>query len=483
MEISYNEYLVLDYIKDKGDFEEYNIKIENLDQRNISSAISYLKSKGLINLKEYTRKTYYITSEAENYINGYFPEEKLYNLLKINKKLRINEAKEELKEEFGIALANLSKYGIKPNNGYLDYSETNIEEAINRERNALNSIKTFQGIDNTILEKLKKRGLVREKKNIIRVISINEAGVNSLKSFKNNNYAEALTSEMISSGEWKNKKFRPYDLNMRVEEINGAGLHPLTYLIEKIRNIFLNMGFTEMHGHFIEYTAWNMDMLFIPQDHPARDLQDTFYITSEKEMDFENPEILNLVKKIHERGYKDYSGWNYRWSLNEGKKLIMRTHTTVNTIRYLYNHREAPQYMFSIEKVFRHESVDWKHLSELYQIEGAVYSKNANLSTLKWLMHEFYSRLGFKDIKLLPSYYPYTEPSMDVIVNINGKEVELGGSGIFRPEVTGPIGLKYPVFAFGLGLERLAMIYYGLDDIREIYNSDIDWLKNYKIKF
>ncbi len=155
----------------------------------------------------------------------------------------------------------------------------------------------------------------------------------------------------------------------------------------------------------------------------------------------------------------------------------MRTHTTVNTIRYLYNNRNPPQYIFSIEKVFRHESVDWKHLSELYQIEGAVYARDANLSTLKWLLREFYSRLGFNKIRLIPSYYPYTEPSMDVVVEINGKEVELGGSGIFRPEVTGPIGLKYPVLAFGLGLERLAMIYYGLTDIRDIYNSDIEWLK------
>ncbi|HLH86694.1 MAG TPA: phenylalanine--tRNA ligase subunit alpha, partial [Thermoplasmataceae archaeon] len=251
--------------------------------------------------------------------------------------------------------------------------------------------------------------------------------------------------------------------------------------IDIIREIFLSFGFREMSGHYIETAFWNMDALFIPQDHPARDLQDTFFLEG-PEMEIEHQEVIDSVRRSHEKGIRRYRGWEYKWSMDKAKQPLLRTHTTVSTIRTLYELKECPVALFSIEKVFRHESVDWKHLAELHQIEGAYYASDANLSTLKWLMTEFYSRLGFDDIRLVPSYYPYTEPSMDVVAYINGREIELGGSGIFRPEVTIPLGLKEPVIAWGLGLERLAMIFYGLDDIRRIYSSDLNWLRSFTLK-
>jgi phenylalanyl-tRNA synthetase alpha chain len=480
--ISVNEYKVLNYIKGRKDVPEDSFNA-GLDDRIKSSAVSYLEFKGLIDVKKNPYDTYTVTDEGRKYIEQGFPEERLYRLLMDRNKCSLEELKNDLGSDYKIAMANIAKMGIKPVNGTLEFKDGNFLEEFKFRRDALLRIESGDKVEDEMLEIFMHRGLVARHRATRRIININGNGVAALEGYEHNDYLEVLTPEMISSGEWKNRKFRPYDLNSRVEQINGAGLHPLTYLIENVRKIFLEMGFTEMHGHFIEYTGWNMDMLFIPQDHPARDLQDTFYINSRKDVEFENPEILDMVKKVHEKGYGKYSGWDYKWSGEEARKLILRTHTTVNTVRYLYNHRESPQFVFSIEKVFRHESVDWKHLSELYQIEGAVYGSNVNLSTLKWLLREFYSRLGFDNIRLIPSYYPYTEPSMDVAVDINGREVELGGSGIFRPEVTRPMGLRSPVLAFGLGLERLAMLYYNLNDIREIYNSDLDWLKNYKIKF
>ncbi len=481
-EISNYEYKILDYIKDKKDVNENSIGI-NENERIISSSISYLEFKKLIDVRKEYKKTYSITDEGEEYLKNGFPEENLYNILMEKKELAVNEIKNYLNGKYKIAMANLAKLGIKPVDGKLVYNNNSLNNIFIENKKNLIEIKNKKYPQEKKINEFIKRGLIKEKNNLTRIININNDGLNALKNYENNDYIELLTPEILASGEWKNKKFRKYDLNSRVESINGAGLHPLTYLIDEIRKIFLDMGFTEMRGHYMEYTAWNMDMLFIPQDHPARDLQDTFYLKNDNEMEFEDPEILKIVRRVHEKGYKNYPGWNYKWSEKEAKKVILRTHTTVNTVRYLYHNREEPQFVFSIEKVFRHESVDWKHLSELYQIEGSVYSKDANLSTLKWLLREFYSRLGFDNIKFLPSYYPYTEPSMDVIVDINGREVEMGGSGIFRPEVTKPLGLKSPVLAFGLGLERLAMIYYNLNDIREIYNSDLNWLKNYKIRF
>jgi phenylalanyl-tRNA synthetase alpha chain len=479
-EISLNEYKVLNFIKDKKDVPEESINVDN--ERIVSSSISYLEFKNLITVKKIPYDALSVTEEGKKYINDGFPEEKLYNLLKEKKTLSMEDAKNYMGADYKIAIANIAKHGIKPSGGKITISE-NLDGVFELQREKLESIMEGKIPDQSAIDEFLHRGLASKHKYSKRIININSDGLKALENYEKNDYIEVLTPDLIASGKWKEMQFRPYDLNSRVEPVNGAGLHPLTYLIEKVRKIFLEMGFTEMHGHFIEYTGWNMDMLFIPQDHPARDLQDTFYLDSKNKIEFENPEILGLVKKVHENGYGKYRGWNYKWSEAEARKLILRTHTTVNTIRYLYSHRNKPQFVFSIEKVFRHESVDWKHLSELYQIEGAVYGSDVNLSTLKWLLREFYSRLGFDNIRLIPSYYPYTEPSMDVAVDINGKEVELGGSGIFRPEVTKPLGLKEPVLAFGLGLERLAMLYYNLNDIREIYNSDLDWLKNYKIKF
>ncbi len=481
-EISLNEYRILNYIKNKRDVPEDSPELD-MEDRIKSSALSYLEFKNLIDVRKEPYDTFTVTEEGKKYLREGFPEERLYHFLKEKNKCTIEDIKNYLGNDYKIAMANIAKMGIKPLNGILEFKDGKFIQEFKSRKDALYSIENGATVPDEIINAFMHRGLVTRHKSVRRIININENGMIALENYKNNDYLEVLTPELIASGEWRNRKFRPYDLNSRVEQIRGAGLHPLTYLIENVRKIFLEMGFTEMHGHFIEYTGWNMDMLFIPQDHPARDLQDTFYIDSERNLEFDNPEILDIVKKVHERGYGKYSGWNYQWSEAEARKLILRTHTTVNTVRYLYNHRDSPQFVFSIEKVFRHESVDWKHLSELYQIEGAVYGSNVNLSTLKWLLREFYSRLGFNNIRLIPSYYPYTEPSMDVAVDINGKEVELGGSGIFRPEVTRPIGLKSPVLAFGLGLERLAMLYYNLNDIREIYNSDLDWLKNYKIKF
>jgi phenylalanyl-tRNA synthetase alpha chain len=481
-EISLNEYRVLNYIKDKRDVPEDSLDLD-MDERIKSSAVSYLEFKKLIDVRKEPSDTFTVTEEGKKYIDLGFPEERLYKFLMDKGECGLEEIKKYMGDDYKIAMANIAKMGLKPVNGTLRLEDGEFLSLFQSRKDALISIKGGNKIPDELLDVFIHRGLVTRHRAVKRIININKNGISTLQNYESNDYLEIITPELIASGQWRNRNFRPYDLNSRVEQVNGGGLHPLTYLIENVRKIFLEMGFTEMHGHFIEYTGWNMDMLFIPQDHPARDLQDTFYINSGEDIEFENPEILEMVKKIHERGYGKYSGWNYKWSEEEARKLILRTHTTVNTVRYLYNHRDSPQFVFSIEKVFRHESVDWKHLSELYQIEGAVYGSNVNLSTLKWLLREFYSRLGFDNIRLIPSYYPYTEPSMDVAVDINGKEVELGGSGIFRPEVTRPMGLKSPVLAFGLGLERLAMLYYNLNDIREIYNSDLDWLKNYKIRF
>ncbi len=484
-DVSPNEIRVLKYLQGRGDAIETEISIEGLGEREISSAISWLESKGLIDVSREERTEYSLTDEGQAFLDGGLPEEKAMKIL-MEGRTSVREVLDGLGMNDGkIALAQLAKLGIKPIGGVLHLPEKPLLRTLEERRRFLEKIRNGEKqLDAEMLEHFRKReNVIREKKRVIRHVRINPAGIHAMQANSGNvDMIGTLTPDIIQSGSWKYTSFQRYDMNSRVERILGAGIHPISYLSRMVRDIFLELGFTEMSGHYIEHAAWNMDALFIPQDHPARDMQDTFYIDSSTDMGIEHPEVLEIFRKVHEKGIRGYTGWGYKWSREKASELLLRTHTTVSTIRYLYEHREAPQAVFSVEKVFRHESVDWKHLAELHQIEGAYYGKDASLASLKWLMREFYRRLGFTQLRFIPSYYPYTEPSMDLIVTINGKEMELGGSGVFRPEVTEPLGLKHPVIAWGLGLERLAMIYFGLDDIREIYQSDIDWLRSYRVK-
>ncbi len=240
------------------------------------------------------------------------------------------------------------------------------------------------------------------------------------------------------------------------------------------------MGFTEFRGEFVESAFWNMDALFTPQDHPARDLQDTFYLRRPDTRPLPEDDVVARVQAMHESGGDIASnGWGYDWSKEEAAKALLRTHTTANTIRWLAEHPEPPVKVFTIDRIFRRETLDATHLDEFQQVEGIVMEEDASLGMLFGLLQEFYSRMGFEDIRMRPAYFPYTEPSMEVEVYYNGEWLELGGTGIFRPEVTRPFGVEHPVLAWGLGLERLVMVVEGLEDIRDIYISDLDWLRTH----
>ncbi len=487
--ISPNEASVLKFLLDnKGAWiREDQIHIDGIGLRELASSVSWLESKGLIDVNRTEISTFQLTEEGRRFLTEGLPEERAYYLILSRKHVAVPDLMKELGETDGkIALAQLAKLGIKPRNGVLSADGAPLlDDEFRKRKSFLNSLAAGSGdMPADMINHFRKReNVIQERKRISRSLRINESGVKAVSaSVSTGNLLGEITPDIIASARWKTSGFQPYDLNSRVEKILGSGVHPITYLSRMVKEIFLELGFSEMPGHYIEYAAWNMDALFIPQDHPARDMQDTFYLDTEGKPEMEHPEIMDVLSRVHEKGIRGYNGWGYRWSRDKASQLLLRTHTTVSTIRYLYEHPEPPQAVFSVEKVFRHESVDWKHLAELNQIEGAYYGKDASLASLKWLMREFYSRLGFTDLKFIPSYYPYTEPSMDVVGTINGKEMELGGSGVFRPEVTKPLGLKVPVIAWGLGLERLAMIYFGLSDIREIYQSDLDWLRTYRLR-
>jgi phenylalanyl-tRNA synthetase alpha chain len=240
------------------------------------------------------------------------------------------------------------------------------------------------------------------------------------------------------------------------------------------------MGFTEIHGPLVETAFWNFDALFQPQDHPAREMMDTFYLANPKAGRLPSKDTVDAVAKVHENGWITGSkGWGYKWSHEEAKRLVLRTHTTAETIKYLSMHKNPPIKVFSVDRVYRNEQITYKNIAEFHQIEGIVVGKGVTLRDLMGTLKTFYTKFGLKKIAFWPCYFPYTEPSAQAVVYHPKLKrwMELCGMGLFRPEVLAPMDIKYSVLAWGGGLERLAMIELGLDDIRLLYGNRLEWLR------
>ncbi|MFH1277048.1 MAG: phenylalanine--tRNA ligase subunit alpha [Candidatus Eisenbacteria bacterium] len=289
-----------------------------------------------------------------------------------------------------------------------------------------------------------------------------------------------LDPDLLVDGAWREVVFRPYDVTLDAAEAHPTKPHPLRRILEETRRAFLNMGFEEIRGPYVESAFWDFDALFQPQDHPAREMQDTFYVDRPGRFELPEKELVERVKATHENGGDTGSiGWRYRWSEEEARRVVLRTHTTAATVYALKENPKPPRKVFLVGRVFRREKIDYKHLPEFHQVDGIIVDEKASLSTLLGTLAEFYRQMGFEQIKFRPDFFPYTEPSVGVFAHMEGKGgwFELGGAGVFRPEVTRPFGVDVPVLAWGLGLERLAMKRFGISDIRKLYWSDIRWLE------
>jgi phenylalanyl-tRNA synthetase alpha chain len=328
---------------------------------------------------------------------------------------------------------------------------------------------------------LKGRKLVETEEKTIRTLELTDAGWTLVKKGVSvQEEVSQLTPELVRTGNWKNVKLRHFDVTAPGPVVYPGKIHPVQQIIQQVKEIFLEMGFTEIRGDMVETAFWNFDALFQPQDHPARDMVDTFYLSNPKQGKLPEKRLVNAVAKTHENGWKTGSrGWQYNWSTDEARKLVLRTHTTATTVRYLTEHKEPPIKVFSVDRVYRNEKLDYKHLAEFHQIEGIIMDKKVTLRDLMGTLKEFYQKLGLEKVHFWPSYFPYTEPSLQstVFVPELNNWVELCGMGIFRPEVLAPIGIKHPVLAWGGGLERLILLKLGLEDIRLLYKNDLGWIR------
>ena len=455
--------------------KEYTVElaseISGMKKDAVLKAIYLLEEKGLVKVKENVWKEFELTDEGVKYLTENLPEENVLEVLKEGEK-SIKELEEKFgKDAVGIALGNLRKKGaIEIENGVVRL----IKSVDFPEKNALAKIYSTRTaeIDEKMVKELKKRKLIREE--TLKEIKFT---VISKPDVELGEKVADITPELLISGGWKDRDFLEYDVTIPSKEVFAAKVHPYERIIRECRKIFLEMGFTEIKGHYVQPAFWNFDALFQPQDHPARDMQDTFYL--DRYVDLEG-EIVEKVKLTHENGWKTGSkGWGGSWSLEKAKQLVLRTHTTAITIHYLALNPEPPVKAFCIDRVYRRESIDATHLPEFDQLEGVVLDRDVGFADLLGLLKEFFYKMGFEDVRFRPGYFPYTEPSVEPEVFVEGLGwVELGGAGIFRKEVTEPLGIKGKVLAWGLGIGRLAMLRLGMKDLRRLYLPDIGWLRS-----
>jgi phenylalanyl-tRNA synthetase alpha chain len=507
-ELSRNERKVLLALHGKGATPpEEVLELGDFSQMvEVMSAASWLKSKGLLDIHERIEVSYQLDREGLDHVRrGELPEFTVLRVIGQAGKKEISElhAGEMSREQVQIALgwmkrkgwASITKEGGKSLASVTDEGRKRLEEGpLTGEMKILKAVEAAgeAGLPEAEAKRLDahalsllltRKGLLKARERYLRTLELTEAGAGLAASgISVGEEITQLTPELIQSGRWKEAEFRPYDVHTFAPAMHGGKAHVLREAIARIRDIFLHMGFTEIRGDYIESCFWNMDVLFIPQDHPARDAQDTFYMKTPGPAELPAA-LAETVRKIHETGGDTGAeGWRYRWSEDAARHRLLRTHTTVSTIRYLSEHPDKPCKVFSVGKVFRREATDNKHLPEFHQIEGIVMEEGANFRMLIGVIKEFYSRMGFAEVRVRPSYFPYTEPSLEVEVKFNGRWMELGGAGIFRPEVTAPFGLKWPVLAWGLGLERLVMKRYAIQDMRQMYLGDLEWMRKTAIK-
>ena len=464
-------------------------------------ALQWLENKDLITLKATRKELVSLDQNGELYVKHGLPERKFLKLVSkgVDTIKAMMEKSDMQKEEINIALGMLkSKAAIslaqgkivmnEPGKKLLD-SESFEEKLLKKLENGPVSTDTLDEGENFALQNLKKR------KDIIKIqeakdweVHLTDLGKDvTKKKIDDIDFTERLTPEMIRDGSWKGKEFRRYDVSINVPKVAGGKRHFVYQAIEYAKRIWLDMGFEEMSGPLLDTSFWVFDALFTPQDHPVREMQDTFFIEDPYKGNLPDKRYVDDVKKSHESGIAGSQGWQYKWDPEEAKKNVMRTHTTGLSARTLAGLRQlkdmkAGKY-FVVGRNFRNETVDATHLFEFNQTDGIVVDPDANFRNLLGYLKQFFKKMGYPDARFRPAFFSYTEPSVEIDVYhpVHKKWIELGGAGIFRPEVVVPLlGKDIPVLAWGPGFDRIYLEYFEVNDIRDLYRNDLKKLRDMK---
>ncbi|CAO2819772.1 unnamed protein product [Amaranthus hypochondriacus] len=446
-----------------------------IDHDEIVNVTKSLNGYGLVVAQDIKREKWVLTDEGKLYANAGSPESQLFSAIPPE-----GISPDELQKRVDPAIFKVG-FAQAMKNKWVERGKQLISRKIqhvdDKVKDLLVRIQVGELVEREEIDALKRRKLI---------ISQTWKGYSIRKgpnyAPKRKKAATDLTREHLQSGAWKDLELKEYNFNAKGLPPEGGHLHPLLKVRQQLKNIFLQMGFEEMPtNNFVESSFWNFDALFQPQQHPARDSHDTFFLQAPSTTNWLPEDYVERVKCVHESGGYGSRGYGYDWKREEANKNLLRTHTTAVSSRMLYKLAQKPfipKKYFSIDRVFRNEAVDRTHLAEFHQIEGLICDRGLTLGDLIGVLYDFFSRLGMTKLRFKPAYNPYTEPSMEIFSYHEGfgKWVEIGNSGMFRPEMLLPMGLPddVRVVAWGLSLERPTMILYGIDNIRDLFGHKVD---------
>lgn len=469
-----------------------------LQEVEIMRALQWLQNKGIIKIKEDIKEIASLDHNGIKYLKKGLPEKRFLEALSdkplslpaIQKKASL--AREELNICIGTlkikaAINIMKEKGLAfsiTEQGQLLLKKGFLEEDFLRKKFPIevNSLKPEEKFSFQNLRKRKHILTVTLKK--IKLPELTELGRTLVKKKIDSNVIDTLTSSMLRDGSWKNKNFRRFDIKINVPKIFAGRKQHYRGFLDEIRLKFISLGFKEMFGPIVETNFWNMDSLFMPQFHSARDIHDAYYIIRPKYGKLDS-QLVKKVKASHENGFKTGSkGWQYKFDEKRTHRRLLRTQGTACSARMLASKQlEIPGKYFAIARCFRPDVVDATHNCDFFQTEGIVVEDGLNFSHLKGLLRMFAEEFcQTNQIKIVPAYFPFTEPSAE----LHAKHpdlgwIELAGAGIFRKELTKPLGVDVPVLAWGIGIDRIAMFKLKIKDIRQLFSHDLQFLRNTKI--
>jgi len=426
------------------------------------------RAKGVLQVDKRYAVAYELTEEGALRVREGLPEYKLLKAAVCDEARCVIELKHP---EAPLALANLAKLGVKPKGGVIELSRDVYERVLASVEEKQRALAQLDSAPPDLLQEFLRRKLVKKvEKTLIYV----KAAV-PLDSVKPAEVKTALTSEDIATGRWREYYLKPFDLSIEPPQYPAPVPHFFNEFLNYVREVMVGLGFEEVRGPILELEFWNFDALFQAQDHPAREVHDTFYARWDGPREEPPRHLMEAVGKVHEEK------WRYKWSPQKALNLVLRTQTTATTIRALAERGEEAYKVFTIGRVFRPEKLDPKHSMEFHQLDGIVVGPGLSFKHLLGQLEQIAKALGMGRVRFRPAYFPFTSPSVEVYAEHPTLGwVEFGGAGIFRPEVTEPLGVKNSrVLAWGWGLDRVAMILLGIDDIRDLFTKDLDKLREY----
>ena len=484
---------ILPFLKEGITTQEL-ISQSGLSDAEVLRAVQWMGNKHILQTTKQTKHMVFLDVHGKLYIEKGLPERRFLQVLE-QQSLTLHDVQEKADldtDELNICLGLLKRLNaislgkeitLTPTGKQLIQEEKRAEDFLRRLPKEVAQLSADEKIIYDSFSK--RRGIVETKMQHTLTVHLTALGKTLARTKITGDFLDTLDKQTIISGSWKNKKFRRFDVEINVPAVYGGKRHFVQQAIDYIKQIWIEMGFKEMQGPLVETSFWNFDALFVPQDHPAREMQDTFFVAGDGKL----PEqaLVKRVQQTHEDGWTTGSkGWQYHWSKKIAQQRVLRTHTTPLSARTLAGLKKSdlPVKYFSVAKCFRNETVDWKHSFEFSQVEGIVVDENANFRHLLGYLKEYYNKLGFDKIRFQPSYYPYTELSVDAAYYHAEKKqwVEFGGAGIFRPEVVKALlGFEVPVLAWGQGMERSILNYYSITDLRDLYSNDLQQLRDMKL--